>query len=98
MPHLRLRITGSEDAARAISNLLTSIEGIEHVEQVDDLMPHMDDPDSSSAGLSDNTQGAQVTELEVEVGNAATANRVREVVQELALQLDVLVEYEHDEG
>lgn len=98
MPHLRLRITGSDDAARAITNLLTSIDGVEHVEQIDDLMPHMDDPDSSSAGLSDNTQGARTNELEVEVGNAATATRVREVVAELALQLDVLVEYEHDEG
>ena len=98
MPHLRLRITGSDDSARAITNLLTSIDGVEHVEQIDDLMPHMDDPDSSSAGLSDNTQGARINELEVEVGNAATATRVREVVAELALQLDVLVEYEHDEG
>jgi hypothetical protein len=98
MPQLRIRITGSDDAARAIANLLTGLEGIEHVEETDDLMPHMDDEDSSSAGLSDNTQGAAIHEYEVEVGNAATATRVREAVQELALQLDVLVEYEHDEG
>jgi len=34
----------------------------------------------------------------VEVGNALGAQRVRDAVQELALELDVFVEYEHDEG
>lgn len=53
MPTLRMRITGTDDDARAIANLLQSIDGIEHVEEVDDLMPHLDDEDSSSAGLSD---------------------------------------------
>ena len=51
MPMLRIRLTGSEDDVRAISNLLQSLDGIEHVEEIDDLMPHMDDADSSSAGL-----------------------------------------------
>ena len=32
MPLLRIRLTGSEDDVRAISNLLQSLEGIEHVE------------------------------------------------------------------
>ncbi|HVJ37829.1 MAG TPA: hypothetical protein VM687_08500 [Stenotrophomonas sp.] len=97
MPTLRLRITGSEDDARAISNLLLSIEGIEHVEEVDDLMPHLDDDDSSSAGLSDD-EGPGTHEIEVEAGNDATAQKVRDAVQELALELDVFVEFEEDEG
>lgn len=97
MAMLRLRITGSEDDTRAITDLLQSIEGIEHVEETDDLMPHMDDDDSSSAGLSDDI-GPGIHELEVEVGNALGAERVRAAVQELALKLDVFVEYEHDEG
>jgi hypothetical protein len=97
MAMLRLRITGSEDNARAISDLLQSIEGIEHVEETDDLMPHMDDDDSSSAGLSDDI-GPGTHELEVEVGNENTAQKVRDAVQELALELDVFVEYETDEG
>jgi hypothetical protein len=54
---MRLRVTGSEDDARAIINLLQSLDGIEHVEEVADLMPHMDDADSSSAGLSDLRSG-----------------------------------------
>ncbi|WP_312706123.1 hypothetical protein [Stenotrophomonas sp.] len=97
MSMLRLRITGTEDDARAISDLLLGLEGIEHVEETDDLMPHMDDDDSSSAGLSDDI-GPGIHELEVEVGNESTAQKVRDAVQKLALELDVFVEYETDEG
>lgn len=96
MPLLRLRVTGSEDAARAIGNLLTSIDGIEHVEEVADLMPHMDDPDSSSAGLPDD-QGPGLHTIEVDAPNLSTANKVREAVEALAFDLDVLVEFESDE-
>lgn len=97
MPQLRIRITGSEDDARAIINLLSSLDGIEHVEEIDDLMPHMDDDDSSSAGLPDD-QGPGTHEVEVEAGNAATAQKVREAVEALAFELDVIVEFEQDEG
>jgi len=97
MPQLRLRVTGSEDDVRAISNLLQSIEGVGHVEETDDLMPHMDDADSSSAGLSD-LAGPNSHELEIETSNESTTNRVREAVEALAFDLDVLVEFEHDEG
>src|SRR5688572_9953281 len=34
MPMLRIRLTGSDDDARAVINLLQSLEGIEHVEEV----------------------------------------------------------------
>lgn len=96
MPLLRIRVTGKEADARAIANLLTSIDGVEHVEEVNDLMPQMDDPDSSSAGLPDD-QGPGTHELEVQAGNAATANRVRESVEALAFDLDILVEFEDDD-
>ena len=97
MPMLRIRLTGSEDDVRAISNLLQSLDGIEHVEEVDDLMPHMDDADSSSAGLSD-VGGPDTHELEDEAPNASTARKVREAVEALAFDLDVMVEFEQDEG
>jgi hypothetical protein len=96
MPLLRLRVTGAEDAARAIGNLLTSIDGIEHVEEIADLMPHMDDSDSSSAGLPDD-QGPGLHLLEIDAPNLSTANKVREAVEALAFDLDVLVEFESDE-
>ncbi|MBD7922837.1 hypothetical protein JR064_13115 [Xanthomonas sp. CFBP 8703] len=97
MPLLRIRITGSEDDARAIINLLGSLEGIEHVEEIDDLMSHMDDDDSSSAGLPDD-QGPGTHEVEIEAGNLATAQKVREAVEALAFDLEVIVEFEQDEG
>lgn len=96
MPLLRLRVTGSDDDTRAIGNLLSSLPGVEHVEEVADLMEHMDDEDSSSAGLPDDL-GPGVHELEVEAPNEATARRVREAVEALAFDLDVLVEFESDE-
>ena len=97
MPLMRIRLTGSEDDVRAISNLLQSLDGIEHVEEIDDLMPHMDDADSSSAGLSD-VEGPDTHELEIEAPNAATAQKVRQTVEALAFDLDVVAEFEEDEG
>lgn len=96
MPNMRLRVTGSEDDARTFMNLLQSLEGIEHVEEVSDLMPHLDDADSSSAGLSD-VRGPDVHGIEVAAPNGATARKVREAAEALAFDLDVLVEFEHDD-
>jgi len=96
MPTLRMRLTGSEDDTRTVINLLQSLEGIEHVEEVADMMSHMDDADSSSAGLSD-VAGPDAHELEVEAPNEATARKVREAVEALSFDLDVLVEFEEGE-
>lgn len=97
MPMLRLRLTGSDDDARVMMNLLQSVEGIEHVEEIADLMPHMDDADSSSAGLSD-VEGPDMHEIEIEVPNASTARKIREAAEALAFDLDAVVEFEEDEG
>ena len=96
MPLLRLRVTGSDDNVRAITNLLQSLEGIEHVEEVADLMPHMDDADSSSAGLSD-VGGPDAHSIEIDAPNESTARKVREAVEALAFDLDVFVEFDADE-
>lgn len=97
MALIKMRMTGNADDIRTISNLLQSLDGIEHVEEIADLMPHMDDLDSSSAGLSD-LGGPGTHEIEVDAPNPATARRVREAVQALAFDLEVLVEFEQDEG
>ena len=96
MPTLRLRLTGSDDDARAVINLLQSLEGIEHVEEVADMMPRMDDADSSSAGLSD-VSGPDAHEIEIEAPNDSTARKVREAVEALAFDLDALVEFEEED-
>ena len=96
MPTLRMRLTGSADDTRAMINLLQSLDGIEHVEEVGDLMPHMDDADSSSAGLSD-IAGPDAHEIEINAPNESTARRVREAVEALAFDLDALVEFEEED-
>lgn len=78
MPILDLRLTASADVAMAMINLIGSIEGIESVEQVADLMPHMDDPDSSSAGLTDDI-GPGTHLLRVVAGNDLGIRRAQEV-------------------
>ncbi|MBD9368975.1 hypothetical protein [Xanthomonas sp. XNM01] len=96
MPQLRIRIIGSSDDLRAVADLLQSVEGIEHVEEVADLMPRMDDEDSSSAGLSDDI-GPGTHELEVDAPNDYTAGRVRAAVEELAIRLGLVVEFEAED-
>lgn len=96
MALLRMRLTGSDDAARAVMNLLQSLDGIEHVEEIGDLMTHMDDADSSSAGLSD-VEGPQLHEIEIDVPNESTGRKVRDAVDALAFDLEALVEFEDDE-
>ena len=96
MALLKIRITGSEDTVRAVMNLLLSLDGIEHVEEISDLMSHMDDADSSSAGLSD-LDGPQMHEIEIDIPNASTGRKVREAIEMLAFDLDALVEFEDDE-
>ena len=88
MPMMRMRVTGSEDQTRAIINLLQSLDGIEHVEEIEDLMPHMDDADSSSSGLSDEL-GPDVHEVEVEISNRSSAEKVQEAMDALAYDLDM---------
>lgn len=97
MHMLRIRLTGDDDAVRGIINLLNSVEGIEHVEEIDDLMPHLDDDDSSSAGLHD-TRGPDTHEIEIEAPNPSTARKVREAVEALAFDLDTVVEFEDDDA
>lgn len=96
MALLRIRLTGSDDTARAVMNLLQSLDGIEHVEEIGDMMSHMDDADSSSSGLS-NVGGPQMHAIEIDVPNPSTERKVREAVEALAFDLDALVEFEEDE-
>ena len=95
MPTLRLRVTGSDDDARAIMNLLQSLDGIEHVEEVADLMPHMDDDDSSSAGLvSDgNDSGPDVHDIEVLAPNEEGVRRVHYVAESAAMNAGAVAEF-----
>lgn len=95
MPMLRIRLTGSDDTARAVINLLQSLEGIEHVEEVADLMPHMDDEDSSSAGLPDDVSPG-LHNIEIEAPNDEAVRRIHAVVEALAERTESAIEIVED--
>ncbi len=90
---VRIRFTGSEDDASALMNTLLAVPGIEHVEDVGDLMPHMDDEDSSSAGLESDTGHTDYHAIEVEAPSREAARRVREVAEAVAYDLEAAVEF-----
>ena len=92
MPTVHIRFTGAERQLGAMIHALEAIEGIEHVEEVGDLMPHMDDEDSSSAGLSD-LAGPTVHDIEVEAPNQEGVRRVHETAEMVARQLAAVVEF-----
>ena len=96
MAMLRIRLTGPDDAARAVMNLLQSLDGIEHVEEVDDLMPHMDDPDSSSAGLTDN-MGPGTHLVLVNAKTDDDIRRALEVAESCAREMGIALEVVSDE-
>lgn len=92
MPTVHIRFTAPEAHVSALIHALESIEGIEHVEEVADLMSHMDDDDSSSAGLSD-LAGPTVHDIEVEAPNEEGVRRVHDTAEALAFQLDAVLEF-----
>jgi hypothetical protein len=95
MAMIRLQLTGNDDVANELINLLTAIEGVEHVEEIGDLMPHMDDDDSSSAGLPDD-KAEGFHHIEIRVPNALANVRVRSVAEALARDREVAIEYDED--
>jgi hypothetical protein len=92
MTTVRFRLIASEDDTQDLMNFLQSIEDIERVEEVADMMPHMDDDDSSSAGLSDDS-GPGLHCVELEAPNDEIADRVRDVAQERAYRSGMTIEF-----
>lgn len=80
MPELKLRLTAGDDAARVVINLIGSLDGVESAEEIADLMPHMDDPDSSSRGLPDDI-GPGTHLIKVQALNDAILKRALEVAE-----------------
>jgi hypothetical protein len=97
MSLLRLRLSGTDADASGLIHLLASIEGVARVEEVDDLMPHLDDEDSSSAGL-ESDRGVPTNLIEVDVDDAATAARVRRAAETLVISEGSGLEIEEDEA
>ena len=90
MPMVRMRLIGSREDADTVINALHGIDGIEHVEEVDDLTPMMRD-DSSSSELVDDSEG-KVYFLEVDAPNANRVDAVQNVAEAIGRERGMGVE------
>jgi hypothetical protein len=90
MSMIRLRLIGNRDAADSIITVLHGIDGIEHVEEIEDFMLGMRD-DSSSANLIDDSEG-RVFMLEVDAPNDMCADAARVVAESEARRMDAGLE------
>ncbi|WP_269789912.1 hypothetical protein [Stenotrophomonas sp. Iso1] len=97
MATLQLRLTGDDDAAQAMLDLLKDFDGVEWAEDVADLEPDAgaDDEDSSSAGLSDNA-GPGNHMIRVEIADDSTRHRVLAAAQTLAEHLGTVLEIDDE--
>jgi len=91
MPTIRLRMTGTRDEADTLITTLHGIDGIEHVEEIDDPFQAMRD-DSSSSELSDDNIG-ELFFIEVIASDSLHADAVRAVAEVEASRLGAVVEF-----
>ncbi|MBS7456483.1 hypothetical protein [Coralloluteibacterium stylophorae] len=93
MHTVRIRFTGNEDAANALMSTLLAVPGVEHVEEVDDLMLDLEDDDSSSAGLRSDGGGTETHDIEIEAPNAEAVRRIHELAEAVAFDMEGAVEF-----
>jgi hypothetical protein len=91
MTTVRIRLTGSADDARTLMTAIHALDGVERIEEVDDLTPHLDDEDSSSAGLSDD-MGPGLHDIEIEAPHERAAKHVCNIAYIVSDDLGVPVE------
>ena len=96
MTELSMRLTASEDDTMQLINRISSLRGIESVEEIADLMPHMDDPDSSSRGLNADT-GPGTHLVLVQAENDDDLRRALEAAETCAHELGFALEVVDDE-
>ncbi|KRE97841.1 hypothetical protein ASG87_15055 [Frateuria sp. Soil773] len=95
MPMIRIRLIGSREEADTVISALHGIDGIEHVEEIDDLVPQMRD-DSSSSELVDDSEGHLYT-IEVDAPDDLYADAVRGVAEVEANRLNAGIEFVEDD-
>lgn len=91
MPMVRFRLIGSRSSADSIIAALHGINDVEHVEEVDDLVPMMRDDSSSSESVSDSE--GQVYCIEVDTPNDEVADTVRGSAEAVAYDLETGIEF-----
>jgi len=80
MTTLNFRVTGPVAACERVIAHLADSELIHSIEEVAGLMPHMDDEDSSSAGLAEN-ENAGVFDIRVHTDDDSSADAVRRMAE-----------------
>jgi len=91
MPMIRIRLLGSREDADTLITSLHGIDGIERVEEIDDLGPKVRD-DSSSSELTDDNEG-HIYYVEVEADDDLHGEAVRAVAEVEAERLGIAVEF-----
>ncbi len=94
MNMIRFRLIGSRADADTVIVGLHGMDGIEHVEEIDDLIPEMRDDSSSSESISDSE--AHVYCIEVEVDSDSLADDVRGSAEVLAHACEAGIEFVDD--
>lgn len=91
MPMVRFRLIGRRADTDTLIAALHGIDEIDHVEEVDDLIPHMREDSSSSEQVSDNE--GKVYCVEVDVSDEEVADTVRRSAETLTRGLDIGIEF-----
>ncbi len=91
MPMIRFRLTGSRYNADAMITALHGITDLEHIEEVDDLVPGMRDDSSSSDSVSDSE--GQIYCIEVDAPDDRIADMVRNAAETIARDQDAGIEF-----
>jgi len=82
MTTLNFRVTGTAAACERAVNQLSEHEMINEVDEVEALMPHMDDEDSSSAGLAENSSASSsILDITVHADNKISTEDLRQLVE-----------------
>ncbi|MEO6925337.1 MAG: hypothetical protein ABI129_01610 [Rhodanobacter sp.] len=91
MAMIRFRLIGGRADADTVIVGLHGVDGVERIEEIDDLMPDRRDDSSSSQSVGDNE--AHVYCIEVEAAKDSLADTVRGNAQVLAHACDAGIEF-----
>lgn len=94
MAMMRFRLLGSRADVDDVINRLHGIDGIDHVEELDGLMPPMRDDSSSSESISDNEARTYV--IEVDAPSDEAVELVRVTAEACAHSRDAGIEFVND--
>lgn len=90
MPTIRIRMTGSRDDADTLLTTLHGIDGVEHVEEIEDETAAAREDSSSNELVDDN--GAALFLIEVLAADRLHADAVRAVTEVQSARLGAVIE------